>query len=529
MTLTFVINEIYRSLTFNTAAMSIHFKVLTLNKVFLFFTLLIATFGFCQSDIDSIAKFSKSTEITKFYTNKKLTFEATNQLYQSNAEKIKNDLDIYYLHHLSWALYNKQNSKKNDAIRILEELNSIEKQHVKKESISSNYTLYGIILYELNEPVTARKYFKKALNVNSEAKDSIGEKGNLINIGNTYFIENNYDSALYWFIEAGKFQSISEFEKNRLNNIATIYMNTQRNEDAISIYHNLLNDSSNSKSNLTSTHYNLAIIYKNSQQIDSAIFHLSAILDLHPKWSDHVRPSQVHQFLAECYEAQSNYKKAYLYLHQSDSLKRIENFPEQANIIDEIKTQYEKSLLEKEVEYNQKEVQILKSKKRVLLIFLSLTTALSILIAFLFIIKQKQNRVLLKQNIELAKQGTPKKPKPTENEKVDAELIEKLEEYLIVKEGFKENNLSLEKVSKKLKSNRTYVSKAINSHYECGFNELLNQIRIQEARKLLIDPKFEHFSIEGISQTVGYNSISSFNSYFKKETGLTPSYFRKNS
>jgi AraC-like DNA-binding protein len=47
------------------------------------------------------------------------------------------------------------------------------------------------------------------------------------------------------------------------------------------------------------------------------------------------------------------------------------------------------------------------------------------------------------------------------------------------------------------------------------------------ARKLLIDPNFDHYSIEGISKEVGFSSISSFNTLFKKFTGLTPSQFKK--
>jgi AraC-like DNA-binding protein len=60
-----------------------------------------------------------------------------------------------------------------------------------------------------------------------------------------------------------------------------------------------------------------------------------------------------------------------------------------------------------------------------------------------------------------------------------------------------------------------------------NFNQWLNHVRIHEAKKMFVDEKFAHYSIEGISQEVGFSSISSFNMAFKKETGLTPSVFRK--
>jgi len=37
---------------------------------------------------------------------------------------------------------------------------------------------------------------------------------------------------------------------------------------------------------------------------------------------------------------------------------------------------------------------------------------------------------------------------------------------------------------------------------------------------------FEHLSIEGIAQSVGFNSKSTFNKAFKMLTGITPSFFR---
>ena len=89
-------------------------------------------------------------------------------------------------------------------------------------------------------------------------------------------------------------------------------------------------------------------------------------------------------------------------------------------------------------------------------------------------------------------------------------------------------NLTLDKAAKKLKTNRSYLSEAINQHYKLGFRSFINELRIQEARKLLLKKEYEHYSIEGIAQTVGFNNLSTFNAAFKNFTGLTPSYFRKN-
>jgi len=45
---------------------------------------------------------------------------------------------------------------------------------------------------------------------------------------------------------------------------------------------------------------------------------------------------------------------------------------------------------------------------------------------------------------------------------------------------------------------------------------------------MLSDPQKTHkYSIEAIAKEAGFNTISNFNSVFKKYTGITPSVFKK--
>jgi AraC-like DNA-binding protein len=50
------------------------------------------------------------------------------------------------------------------------------------------------------------------------------------------------------------------------------------------------------------------------------------------------------------------------------------------------------------------------------------------------------------------------------------------------------------------------------------------EYRVEEAKKLLKEK--QNIKVEEIAEQVGYNSKSSFNTAFKKITGLTPSEFR---
>jgi YesN/AraC family two-component response regulator len=98
---------------------------------------------------------------------------------------------------------------------------------------------------------------------------------------------------------------------------------------------------------------------------------------------------------------------------------------------------------------------------------------------------------------------------------------------LYQKEVFVNPEITLDKLAKTLGTNRSYLSENINAHFNQSFRSLINKLRITKAREMLIDEKFAHYSIEGIAISVGYRNISSSNSIFKKETGITPSFFRK--
>jgi AraC-like DNA-binding protein len=44
----------------------------------------------------------------------------------------------------------------------------------------------------------------------------------------------------------------------------------------------------------------------------------------------------------------------------------------------------------------------------------------------------------------------------------------------------------------------------------------------------LLDKQLDHYSIEGIASMCGFSTISTFNTNFKRITGVTPSYYREN-
>ncbi|MCH5302745.1 MAG: AraC family transcriptional regulator [Prevotella sp.] len=77
-------------------------------------------------------------------------------------------------------------------------------------------------------------------------------------------------------------------------------------------------------------------------------------------------------------------------------------------------------------------------------------------------------------------------------------------------------------------SNSKYVSQTINQIFKKNFPTLLNEHRIREACRRIIDAEhYGHLTIEGIAEGVGFKSRTNFIATFKKIVGLSPSEYKK--
>lgn len=90
-----------------------------------------------------------------------------------------------------------------------------------------------------------------------------------------------------------------------------------------------------------------------------------------------------------------------------------------------------------------------------------------------------------------------------------------------------EPEISLEDLSERSKIPKHHITQLLNEHLHKNFYTFINEYRIQEAVTKLNDPDLD-INILSLAYDCGFNSKSSFNNYFKKITGLTPSGYRKN-
>ena len=87
--------------------------------------------------------------------------------------------------------------------------------------------------------------------------------------------------------------------------------------------------------------------------------------------------------------------------------------------------------------------------------------------------------------------------------------------------------LSLKLLADRLQVGKNTLSKTINIHSEMNFNDYINQKRVNEAKKRLLNKNYDHLTVEAIGNSVGFNSKSVFYSAFKKHANTSPSAFVK--
>ena len=115
-----------------------------------------------------------------------------------------------------------------------------------------------------------------------------------------------------------------------------------------------------------------------------------------------------------------------------------------------------------------------------------------------------------------------------ENGQVTAEnrstrICRQVKEY--IEQNYSDPNLSLVSIATKFNLNDTYLSSTYKKTYSIGMTEYLKIVRITRSKELLRENKY---TIEQISEMVGYSNSRTFTRSFKAITGVTPKVFAEN-
>ncbi len=117
--------------------------------------------------------------------------------------------------------------------------------------------------------------------------------------------------------------------------------------------------------------------------------------------------------------------------------------------------------------------------------------------------------------------------KPLLSKKEAAHFTSKLINYVSEGKPFLNPELSLRTLAEQIDIHPNQLSWLLNESLGKNFNEFINHFRVEAFKSFAKDPKKAHLTLIGMAFECGFNSKTVFNTYFKRETGLTPKQYLK--
>ena len=411
-------------------------------------------------------------------------------MYYENAGESKK----YVLCLFSVAEFKQRIGDLEETLKLLNEAQKISKRINNDVFIGNSYNNIGAAYFDTGDYESALSYYHKALDY---PLDSIYLVGTNLNIGSTYRFMGDYDNSLkYLYIAKGicdKNHKGSEKEAHVLMTIGVTYISKGEYDKGFGYLHEAEDVIADHKADnlLYILYYNIAFSY-------TKIF---------------------------------EYEKAMDYFMQYDSVKSVVLSDERLQNAKRFEIEY--NVMKKEAEIEKQKLK-LKNKNSILVIEMLIIIVLIAFLVFYYFQRNKVSKLykkLVAQNIKKIEEDSLRSntaQTKTDDKTEQYELLaDKIVEIFKIEKVYKDNSLTTSLLADKLKTNKTYISKAINNKFGKNFNTFLNEFRINESIKMIMLEEYTKYTISYIASEVGFNSISVFNANFKKTTGVTPSVFIK--
>jgi AraC-like DNA-binding protein len=445
------------------------------------------------------------------------------------------------------------------------------------ENLATTYSLLG---FYANSPQTL-EYIHKAIEAYSRTGDSLKLASNLISMAYesqsiigvektesyykmAYEIYKRHNDprgqAYALFILSGFYENTNRLELCYKTTLKAIEY-SMKNGQTLYLAHSLKNMGSfcNMHGNRDSAYYYFSILDTVSQKLESKIPRIRYFLGLSNTLIQDNRLDAAEEMLREAmklhhqrknfsYRSRVNWYMSMIYERKGDFKKQLKYYKRYSEERDSMfndarrksyarnQLKFELKSIENKIKTLQKEEEVKNARIKKNQQF-AMVSALGILfvglLAINFIYQYRKTREayhkLMEKNLALLESNNNKGHRNDKQSGLDAKTLEKirkrLKQYVIEDKEFLNPEISLDFLARKIKTNSSYLSKAINHTYDSNFTNFINELRIKEVQKLMRLPDYQYYSIEGFAQEVGFKSKSVFNASFKKYTGLTPSYY----
>jgi len=476
--------------------------------------------------------------------------------YKANAYILLGTIDLNKANH--------ENSLKLffEAVSISEKINDT------KTTIGA-YNNIGVCYYDLFDYDKSEEYLLKCLDLIKESKMNINKSNIYNNLGLIAHERQDYDKELNYLTKAlviYKQENDSIGMALIIGNIARVNREKGNLEDALRGFNQSLKYISKSKSftNIITLNMNIGITYLEMKEYDKALSYLNNGLKMAKENNYKEQEMKLLYNISNVYREINDFKTSLEYFEKYHSINDSLFDKEKHKQISELNIKYKTIKKDKEISLLNKDKLIQEerySMQKKLMILLSIIIIVIVIFAsIIFLFNRRQfilYKNLVKKNIELLnkedvieqnKLNKRTNKNITKEQKIEyntnefdneKNLDSKLDESLVLEVSaliieslekekiYLDNELTINKMAEYININRTYLSQIINSHFNKNFSTFINEYRVKAAQKKLLSDN--NITIEAISQDVGFKSKSAFNTAFKNYTGVTPSFFIKNS
>lgn len=406
------------------------------------------------------------------------------------------------------------------------------------DDASEDKTNYYIILsnmtriYYLRNDPSGIKYALEVYEGGSKLHNDYVRFLGALNVATMYYLSKNYDEALHYISEATAIAThmanTDEPDVIHGNILAAI----GKPQQAELYFRKVLNHTQRTNIDvLTEAYLYYGNFLKAERRYDEANTAYQNGLILAEQQNHYYYRLQFYKGMAELFQEKGDIAMASQHKerHQSlaDSIFNIEQERSFSHMI----LNYETEKAEKEL--SRKEL-LLSEKNRKLQLAVFVTGLIAVILIALYVLYVRKNHmyrqlvILYDTHRQRERQLLEQRDEKTDlvntcqKNKALFEAVEKLmnDEHL-----YRSNSISIDMLVERLHSNRTYLSRMFTEQ-NTSFSEYINSYRIREALTLLSEPEND-IPLKVLSDSLGYNSLSSFYRAFQKEMGVPPSRFRQ--
>ncbi|MBQ4819337.1 AraC family transcriptional regulator [Aquimarina sp. MMG016] len=276
---------------------------------------------------------------------------------------------------------------------------------------------------------------------------------------------------------------------------------------------------------LHTTNFHLATVFFKKEEYIKTLDYLSESFEIIDSPKKEIQVEKINEMYDLAYRAAEKLGDKEKQIEYSLAYRRIID----SLHLDDIRTK--DKLYDQDIEELEEKNQNL-SNQNVTYIIISLIAIVIIVVLLIYNFRKQQKNKRLFEELQKKQQykdsdDVPTSKKDFVTDKKAEVLFKKLNE-LEVTDFFLKEDCNLYNTAKLINTNTTYLSKIINEYQQKSFNDFINELRIQYClKKLKTDKKFRSYTIKAIAGELGYKSVNTFASAFKKQTGLTHSFYLK--